>query len=102
MRAYTVEDRRHVGRALRAEGYEVAERSTRLPVLVGRVAERADRLLQSRGIYQQQLHVLGEMAHTIACDISAAVDDLGYAPEVELYDGMRRSIQWCRREGLDL
>jgi nucleoside-diphosphate-sugar epimerase len=102
-RAYTVEEIvATVGRALRAEGYEVAARATRLPVLVGRAAERADRLLQSRGIYQQQLHVLGEMAHTIACDISAAVDDLGYAPTVELYDGMRRSIQWCRREGLDL
>ena len=74
----------------------------KLPVIAGRVAEKADRVLQSTGRYQQQLHVMGEMAHSIACDISAAQEELGYQPEIELYEGMRRSIQWCRREGLEL
>ena len=36
------------------------------------VAEAADRLIQRTGRYQPQLHVLGEMDKTIACDISAA------------------------------
>jgi len=102
-RAYTVaEIVDTVGRALRDEGYDVKPGALKLPVIAGRLAERADRMLQARGMYQQQLHVMGEMAHTIACDISAARDELGYEPKVDLYDGMRRSIQWCRSEGLDL
>jgi len=102
-RPYTVtEIVETVGRALRDEGYDVKAGGMKLPVLAGRIAERADAVLQSRGVYQQQLHVMGEMAHTIACDITAATDELRYTPKVELYDGMRRSIQWCRSEGLDL
>ncbi|MGH9272286.1 MAG: NAD-dependent epimerase/dehydratase family protein, partial [Ilumatobacteraceae bacterium] len=61
-----------VGRSLRAEGFEVAENKVRLPAIAGRLAEKADQLLQRRGKYVQQLHVLGEMGTTIACDISVA------------------------------
>ena len=67
-----------------------------------RLAERADALLQRAGRYVQQVHVLGEMDKTIACDISAARADLGYEPTVELEEGMRRSIQWCVEQGLEL
>lgn len=91
-----------VGRALRDEGFSVADRTLRLPAFAGRVAELGDRLIQRTGRYQQQLHVLGEMDKTIACDISAARADLGYVPQVELYEGMRRSIRWCVEQGLDL
>jgi nucleoside-diphosphate-sugar epimerase len=102
-RPYTVDEIiATVGRALRDEGYEVKDGAMKLPVIAGRIAERADRLIQSTGRYQQQLHVMGEMAHSIACDISASRADLGYDPGVELYDGMRRSIQWCRSAGIDL
>ncbi len=91
-----------VGRALRDEGYEVKDGALRLPRLAGRVAELGDRLIQGVGRYQQQLHVLGEMDKTIACDISASTTDLGYEPKVELYEGMRRSIRWCKDQGLEL
>lgn len=91
-----------VGRALRDEGFSVKEGALRLPAIAGRVAEIGDRLIQRTGRYQQQLHVLGEMDKTIACDISAARTDLGYAPKIELYEGMRRSIQWCVAQGLEL
>ncbi len=102
-RPYTVNEIiETVGRALRDEGYTVKPGATRLPVIAGRIAERADRIIQKTGRYQQQLHVMGEMAHSIACDISASRADLGYEPAVELYDGMRRSIQWCRSVGLEL
>lgn len=102
-RAYTVNEIiETVGRALADEGYLVTPGAMKLPVIAGRVAERADRLIQRAGRYQQQLHVMGEMAHTIACDISAARAELGYEPEIDLYEGMRRSIQWCRTEGLVL
>lgn len=91
-----------VGRALRDEGYEVRDGALRLPAVAARVAEMADLAIQRRGRYQQQLHVLGEMGHTIACDIAAARADLGYEPRVELYGGMRSSIRWCREQGIEL
>ena len=102
-RAYTVtEIVETVGRALVDEGLSVEPPTTRLPTLAAKVAELADRTLQAVGLYQQQLHVLGEMGHTIACDISASTAALGYEPQVDLYEGMRRSIRWCAEQGLEL
>ncbi len=102
-RAYTVDEIvETVGRALTDEGLSVKPPATRLPVLAARIAETGDRVLQAVGVYQQQLHVLGEMGHTIACDISRSTAELGYEPRVELYDGMRRSIRWCLENGLEL
>lgn len=91
-----------VGRALADEGYEVKGGGMRMPAIVGRLAETADRLIQRTGRYQQQIHVLGEMDKTIACDIAASTTELGYEPKVDLYEGMRRSIQWCKEQGLEL
>ena len=102
-RAYTVNEIvATVGRALTDEGFSVKAPTTRLPAMAGRVAELGDRVVQRLGRYQQQLHVLGEMNHTIACDISATQDKLGYQPRVALYEGMRTSIRWCVAQGLDL
>ena len=60
--------RRYAG-CSREEGYVTAARQVRAPALVGRLAERADRRLQARGRYVAEVHVLGEMDKTIACDI---------------------------------
>ena len=91
-----------VGRALTDEGFDVSPPGRAMPAIVGRVAERVDALVQRTGRYQQQFHVLGEMDKTIACDIDASRDVLGYRPRVALYDGMRSSIRWCVAEGLEL
>lgn len=91
-----------VGRALTDEGFSVKPPTTHLPAVASRVAELADRMLQRVGLYQQQLHVLGEMGHTIAVDISQSTVEIGYEPAVDLYEGMRRSIRWCRDQGLEL
>jgi len=91
-----------VGRALAAEGYAVTPNRVRLPPLVGRLAERADALMQRTGRYVQPIHVLGEMDKTIACEITAARAELGYDPAVALEEGMRRSIRWCQAQGLEL
>lgn len=88
--------------ALRDAGFDVAGRQMRLPAVVGRFAERADALVQRTGRYVAQLHVLGEMDKTIACDISVARAELGYRPTAELTEGMRRSIEWCRAQGIAL
>ena len=91
-----------VGRALRAEGFDVVPNRTRLPELAARMAEIADAMVQRTGRYNQQVHVLGEMGKSIACDISVARAELGYEPTVELEQGMRRSIRWCIEQGLEL
>ncbi len=92
-----------VRRALAAEGLATSgpERVS-LPRLAARVAEKADEVLQGRGRYLQPLHVLGELNHTIACDVSRARDELGYAPAVALEEGMRNSIRWCLDHGEQL
>lgn len=91
-----------VKQALRDEGFEVSPKNMKLPALAGQVAEKIDGVLQGRGIYHQQFHVLGEMDKTIACDISHSRDVLGYEPQIELLEGMRRSIRWCREQGVDI
>ena len=110
-RAYWIADRRPytmtevvetVGEAMRLEGYEVKAGSRRLPNVAGTIAEKIDGVLQSRGRYVQELHVLGEMNKTIACRIDAAENDLGYDPQVELLGGMRDAIQWCQAQGIEL
>lgn len=88
--------------ALADAGLDVATRQTRLPRLASTVAERLDRIIQSTGRYHTQLHVLGELGHTIACDISVARAELGYSPDVDLTEGMRRSVRWCLDQGLAL
>lgn len=91
-----------VGRALTDEGYDVKPNRLNLPNFVGDIAERVDSALQRVDKYNKQVHVLGEMNKTIAVDISAAQRDLRYSPDVALYDGMRRSISWCRSQGIAL
>jgi nucleoside-diphosphate-sugar epimerase len=91
-----------VGDALRDEGFEVRPNRANLPDVVARIAEAMDSMIQRSGRYHQRIHVLGEMNKNIACSIDGARAELGYEPEVALHEGMRRSIQWCREQGLDL
>jgi nucleoside-diphosphate-sugar epimerase len=89
-----------VQHALADEGLAVSgRRPLVIPRIAGVVAEKLDALAQSAGRYVQELHVLGELKDTIACDISRARKQLGYDPEVALYDGMRASVRWCLERG---
>jgi nucleoside-diphosphate-sugar epimerase len=89
-----------VRRALAAEGLALSgPERVPLPRVAARAAERADALLQGRGRYSQALHVLGELNHTIACDVTRAREELGYDPTVGLEEGMRASIRWCLEHG---
>lgn len=70
-----------------------------LPNLVSWGCEAADRALQAMGMYNQEIHVAGEMVKDISCSIARAQEELGYRPTISLQEGMRRSIEWCRRRG---
>ena len=88
-----------VRRAAADEGLPVSGGSPRIPVPLAELAARLDAVLQARGRYVQPLHVLGELKDTISCDVTRAREELGYAPEVTLYEGMRTSIRWCLERG---
>jgi nucleoside-diphosphate-sugar epimerase len=83
-------------------GLTVAHKRMRLPSLASDVARLCDKLIQSLGLYHQEIHVLSEMNKTIVCSIAKAQRELGYEPNIELEEGMRRSLAWCLREGLSL
>lgn len=91
-----------VRQVLAEEGYRVSDRTLHAPAAIGRFAERADRWLQGRGRYLAEVHVLGELDKTIACDISVTERVLGYRPRIALAEGMRRSLQWCARQGIEV
>jgi len=71
-----------------------------LPDFSSEVFLCADKIFQAAGMYQTEIHVAGEMNKDIACSIEKARRELGYEPKVELKEGMRRSIDWCRKKGL--
>ena len=80
---------------LEEAGIPCRHQRMRLPAIAGTVAYAVDAALQKVGLYQQKIHVLGEMDKNIACSIEGARQALGYDPHVDLEEGMRRSIRWA-------
>ena len=80
-------------------GQTCRHRRLRLPGFASDVARVLDRGIQATGLYHQKIHVLSEMACTIACSVDKAKRELGYAPTVALEEGMRRSLQWVVDRG---
>lgn len=74
-------------------GLTVAHKRLKLPGLAADVAEIVDAMMQKVGMYNQKIHVLGEMNKTIACSVEKAKQHLGYIPLVALEEGMRRSLR---------
>jgi nucleoside-diphosphate-sugar epimerase len=90
-----------VERLLETEfGQTCAHKRMRLPVLASSMAFAADTALQRLGFYQQKIHVLSEMNKTIACSVNKAERELGYQPLIDLEEGMRRSLAWCKAKGV--
>jgi nucleoside-diphosphate-sugar epimerase len=83
-------------------GLKVAHKRLRLPSLAGDLAWLADSAIQRLGLYQQKIHVLSEMNKNIACSVDKARRELGYAPAIELEEGMWRSLSWCVKQGIPL
>ncbi|HEV8345906.1 MAG TPA: NAD(P)-dependent oxidoreductase [Vicinamibacterales bacterium] len=77
-------------------------RQMKLPHAAAATARMVDAVMQRVGMYQQKIHVLGEMDETIACSVEKARRELGYAPAIALEEGMRRSIRWCLDAGQEI
>jgi nucleoside-diphosphate-sugar epimerase len=82
-----------------ASALGVPLRVVRLPRLVGPAAYWMDRLLASAGIYWQNLHLVGESHWHVALSCAKLKERLGWAPGIELEEGMRRAVAWCRERG---
>jgi nucleoside-diphosphate-sugar epimerase len=80
-------------------GMAVKRGRMRLPAAASDVAYGVDAALQRAGLYEQRIHVLGEMRRTIACSVARARDELGFHPGPGLREGMRRSVQWVLDSG---
>jgi nucleoside-diphosphate-sugar epimerase len=90
----------HIYRTIaRLLGVEDAFSPRRIPRPASRLLEVGDKLLARLGIYEQNVHVGGEMSRTIACDVTKAKEQLGYDPVSSLEPGMRESIEWAREHG---
>jgi nucleoside-diphosphate-sugar epimerase len=70
-----------------------------VPTPVSRLMELADVILGRLGIYEQNVHVAGEMSRHIACDPAKAKRELGYEPPTDLYPGMKESVDWAVEHG---
>lgn len=73
-----------------------------IPGFASEICEKIDDVLQLAGLYSTDFHVAGEMNKNIACSIEKAKAELGYAPTVDLREGMKRSIDWCRKRGMEI
>lgn len=80
----------------------VAHKRMHLPGLASEVAMVLDGTLQAFGLYNQKIHVLSEMNKNIACSVAKAEAELGYRPKVALEEGMRRSLEFCIRQGAQI
>lgn len=69
-----------------------------IPTPISRIMELLDGVLGRIGVYEQNIHVAGEMSRTIACDPSKAVRELDYDPPNDLYGGIQESVDWAREQ----
>jgi nucleoside-diphosphate-sugar epimerase len=91
---------RTVGDVLEQDfGMSVSRKQPKLPGVVSEVALLVDWTLQALGLYHQKIHVLSELNKNIACSVARAERELGYAPTVDLREGMKRSVQALLDDG---
>ena len=71
-----------------------------VPGIISSTLKRLDAFLQRMNIYSMNIHVGGEMIQNIACSIERAKKELGYKPKIGLKEGMHKSVEWAKENGL--
>jgi len=51
-------------------------------------------------VYSISLYSIKTMTVNFGCDISRSKEELGYNPSIDLEEGVKRTLHWCREEGL--
>ncbi len=99
---YVVDDPIYTTRGITeamANALGVPLRMLRLPAIAGPVAQWTDRLLAASGLYWKNLHLVGESHWHVALSCAKIKERLGYNPSMQLAEGMRLAVQWCRTQG---
>jgi nucleoside-diphosphate-sugar epimerase len=82
-----------------AEALGTRLRKLWLPSVAGPLAFSLDRVLAAGGMYWQTLHLVGESHWHVGLSCEKLCRELGYCPSVNLREGMRRAVAWCREHG---
>jgi nucleoside-diphosphate-sugar epimerase len=83
-----------------AELLEVHPKKLYLPNIISVTAHYVDKALNQLGLYNQNIHLLGESSWSVGVDISRARQELGYKPRYNLRQGLEDSISGAKRLGL--
>jgi nucleoside-diphosphate-sugar epimerase len=83
-----------------AEALGTKARYVHVPALFAETAYQADRAIGALGIYVAPIHLVGESHWHQSASCDKAIQELGYRPTVELREGMRGAVEWCRRKNL--
>jgi nucleoside-diphosphate-sugar epimerase len=71
-----------------------------LPSLAATVAHGIDSALAACGLYSMNFHLLGEANWNVGCSSRKAQEVLGFKPTVDVCEGYRRAVAWCRERKL--
>lgn len=82
-----------------ANALQVPVRWLRLPTIIAPTAFILDRCLAAFGLYWQTLHLVGEANWHVGVSSEKAARELGYAPVVNLAEGMVQAVRWCMETG---
>lgn len=95
-RAYTT---REVCEAM-AAALGVTPRFIPLPGCAATVAYGVDWLVSACGFYAMSFHLLGEANWNVGCSSQKAVELLGFKPTMDVAEGYRRAVAWCKKKKL--
>ena len=82
-----------------ADALGVPLRVYHLPKILAQGCHLADLALTRLGRPVTLLHLIGDSFQDRVSSIAKAERELGYAPAVDLREGMRRAVEWCRATG---
>jgi nucleoside-diphosphate-sugar epimerase len=77
----------------------VPARFIRIPAFSASLAYGVDCALAKLGLYSMNFHLLGEANWHVGCSNAKARRLLGYGSSVEVFEGYRRAVAWCRAQG---
>jgi nucleoside-diphosphate-sugar epimerase len=76
-------------------GMTVSHRRLHVPAAVARVTALVELGLDRLGLRDERIHAVAHLGARVVCSIAKSERELGYAPTIELEEGLRRSIRWC-------